>query len=156
MEAVGGSQGLLRIDQFLPLAVEALERGERTEAQSIYRMLLKVRPDDRDVANNLGFCVIPEHPAEAVSLFEIAIENSAPGLLLAMTYLNLALTHYELGNITEAREALDGAREQPLEGFSGYMWDLDKRSEGTWIATEIDGDLAEYAAKLEDLLDSSS
>jgi hypothetical protein len=156
MEAVGASQGLLRIDQFFPLAVEALKRGERAEAESIYRMLLKVRPDDREVANNLGFCVIPEHPAESVSLFETAIENSEPGLLLAMTYLNLALAHYQLGNVTEARKALIGAREHPLEGFSGYMWDLDRLSEGPWTAAEIDGDLAEYADKLEDMLDSSS
>jgi len=148
------ASGLIRVEQFYPLAVDALERGDRSEAVSIYRMMRKVRPRDRQVNNNLGFCLLPDEPVEAAELFESAIQTSVPGPLMAMTYLNLALARLRSGDAVRAREALQYGRENDSTEFTGYMWDLAKIADGLWVLAHIHGSLDTYAEQLEDLVEA--
>lgn len=155
-QSATGSKKLIQVEQFLPLAVEALKRGDRDEAASIYRMLFAVRPDDHDVVNNLGFCILPDQPAEAVRYLEKATETASPGPHLAMTYLNLALARYVLSDIAGARTALAHSREHNTEGFFCYMWDISRAASGAWVISDIHGSLRNYSDSLEELLDLAS
>lgn len=149
------NEGLLHVGQFFPIAVEALKRGDRAEAASIYQMLYDVRPDDQQVANNLGFCILPDEPERAAGYLEEAIEMTKAPSLLAMTYLNLALSHYVLGDIARAREALQNARSNPMDDFAGCMWDLASVVDGDWRLSDIHGALTVYADTLEELIDAA-
>ncbi|OBI00566.1 hypothetical protein A5678_19000 [Mycobacterium sp. E2733] len=149
-----GPAGLLHVGQFLPLAVEALERGDRAEAVSIFKMLYEIRPDDREVTNNLGFCILPEQPEEAAGYLATAIETTSSKPLLAMAYLNLSLARYILGDISGAREALDSARENPTDGLFCWMWDLAGIANGEWHLVYFNDGLSEYSDALQELLDA--
>lgn len=149
--------GLIKVDQFLPLAVDALRRGDRAEATSIYRTVYAIRSDDREVANNLGFCLLPDSPSEAAEYFEQSIKMaSAPGPLAAMTQLNLALARLITGDIEAASQSLRSARENRMADFSGYMWDLDEFCRGRWKMSHIRGDLSEYAGLLEEIVEGAT
>ncbi|MGE2714229.1 hypothetical protein ACQI4L_09240 [Mycolicibacterium litorale] len=148
----------LRVDQFLPLAISALEKGDRAEAVSIYRMIRRVSPEDRQVNNNLGFCVLPDDPQEGADLLESAIAgtNSA-GPLLAMTYLNLALARLLLHDYEAATKAIELASQMDMEGFFGWMWDLEAVAQGYWVLKHIVGDdLRLYADDLEQMVAASA
>ncbi|MEB4208757.1 hypothetical protein [Mycobacterium sp. 94-17] len=149
-----GPAGLLHVGQFLPLAVEALERGDRAEAVSIFKMLYEIRPDDREVTNNLGFCILPEQPEEAAGYLTTAIQTTTSKPLLAMAYLNLSLARYILGDISGAREALASSREHPTDGLFCWMWDLAGIANDEWHLVNYTDGLSEYSDALQELLDA--
>ncbi len=156
-EPGGNSTGrLIRIEQFFPLAVKALGAGDRAEAASIFRMIAKVRPDDREVMNNLGFCILPEEPAEAEALFTSALEDPSSELPIAMTYANLAIARFLSGDRAGALESLELARTHCAEeDRTFYMWDIASVRSGNWTMVEIDSDLREYIGELTECIEAA-
>lgn len=144
--------------QFVPLAAEALGRGDREEAVSIFRMLERIRPGDSDVTNNLGFCLLPDARKEAIECFERTLQRPPPRLA-SMTWLNLAIAQFLCGDVEAAAKSLAAAKAElpnlpPPKEFQGWMWDLEKLVHGIWELVEVE-ELSNYADRLADLIDAS-
>jgi len=111
----------LRPHHFMHLAVDRLNSGRRGEAVAIYRSLAELRPDDADVRNNLGFCLIPDSPAEAIDELTSAISHNN-GETSAMTHLNLALAHHRNSDDEAAQAAINRALTLRGLDYSAFMW----------------------------------
>lgn len=137
----------LDVGQFLPIAVEALGRGDYQEAASIYRMLHHVRPNDNEITNNLGFCLLPTAPKEAVEFFKKTL-GGPDRPVKELTLLNLALAQSLAGDYSEAEQSVNKARRYRQPGpFHGWMWSLDKVVDGIWTLGEVN-DLDKYTSDL--------
>jgi hypothetical protein len=61
---------LLHVSSFTPLALKLLYDGNTSDAASIYRAVVELRPDNYEALNNLGFCLIPTSPLEAITALD--------------------------------------------------------------------------------------
>lgn len=138
----------ISVAQFTSIALSAISRGNRSEAAAIYRSIGLVRPDDGTVANNLGFCLLPDDPQEARHCFDRALELPNPDTPEAMIHLNLALAHYLCGDIDAAAKSVEDARSAPQEASVAHLWDLEFAFEGQWATVRV-VELTNYADALE-------
>jgi tetratricopeptide (TPR) repeat protein len=138
----------ISVAEFTSIALGAISRGNRSEAAAIYRSIGLVRPDDGTVANNLGFCLLPDDPQEARHCFERALALPHPDSPEAMMHLNLALAQYLCGDIDAAAKSLEDARSAPQEACLAHLWDLELAFEGQWATVRV-VELTNYADALE-------
>lgn len=137
----------VRVDQFLPLAIESLGRGDHAEAARIYELVNRVRPGDSEVENNLGFCLLPSDPARAVELLEGALAHQS-GVQQSMTRLNICIGWMLQDELAKASSALIQAIDSDLSPFDGWMWEPEKALSGHWALIQIEGSLDEYATQV--------
>ncbi|ORV04515.1 hypothetical protein AWB93_00825 [Mycobacterium bohemicum] len=138
----------ISVAEFTSIALNAINRGRRSDAAAMYRSIGLVRPDDGKVANNLGFCLIPDDPAEAMKCFERALASPHPDVPRAMTHLNMALAQYLSGDTDAAVKSIEDARSSPPEVSLAHLWDLELALGGNWVTVRV-VELMNYADALE-------
>ncbi|WP_139333092.1 tetratricopeptide repeat protein [Mycobacterium sp. SP-6446] len=143
----------ISVDEFTSIALHNINRGKRSDAAAMYRSIGLARPDDGRVANNLGFCLLPDDPEEARRCFESALASPHPAAPAEMTRLNLALAHYLCGDTDAAAKAVEDARSSPPEACSAHLWDLEAVFEGEWKTVRVT-ELMNYADALERFISS--
>jgi Tfp pilus assembly protein PilF len=141
------SSDTISIDEMAPIALQAIARGRRDDAVSVYRAMEIVRPNDSSVINNLAFCLLPDKPVEALRLFEKAIGLPDVDYPM-MTRLNLALARFLCGDSTGATQELEEARNLSEPNAVAFMWDVDAAFDGTWETKRV-VKLRTYAEDLE-------
>jgi tetratricopeptide (TPR) repeat protein len=62
----------LRADEFVATAADLLQRGEFEDAANIFAGLVELSPEDGDALNNLGFCLLPIDPQQALEALQRA------------------------------------------------------------------------------------
>ena len=115
---------------FATVAARHLSAGEVHEAVHIYEGLVKLRPTDGDLLNNLGFCQLPLDPVEALislqraSLFPL----QAPIINAANRVLALMLVGRAEDALRLARESERIARTGQDEGTC-FCWSIEDSPE---------------------------
>lgn len=115
----------LSAQHFVGQALIHLQNGAPQDAADIFAALSIVRPGDGDVRNNLGFCLIPILPVQALNVLRDAatFPQSDPALNKA----NQAMALHLAGRDTEALSTLDLAisdldRLPAAAGRTWYVW----------------------------------
>ncbi|TFC19465.1 hypothetical protein [Cryobacterium glucosi] len=103
-------------------ALEAIESGNREIAATIFSSARTLDPSDAVLANNHAFCLIPDHPAEALSVLAEARRLGAATLVLEA---NVATAHLFLGDWLHTLRACDAAVEIGLTlGDEAWLWSI--------------------------------
>jgi Tfp pilus assembly protein PilF len=109
----------LHASDFTLIAVDYLAAGRHEAAAAIFESIDSLRPNDPDVLNNLGFCLIPQDPARALAVLEKSV--SVARRPSAITHANLVLVHLLLGNFDQAAELAARTKRLPAERDT-YLW----------------------------------
>ena len=131
-------------EQLARLAIDKVTAGEFEQAVALFRAAAALWPERlADIPNNLGFCLIPISPDEAVTTLNGAISHTGTPTL---TRLNLALALHLVGDedasLTELASVLQGPK--PADG--AHVW---APSEDAWTFVFVD-DLMGYAEDVAD------
>jgi len=113
--------GELLVSNFTGVALERLRSGKHEDAVAIYRGLADLKPEDPEVLNNLGFCLLPTSPREAAEALKKSI-SAAGDEVSVHTYLNLALAEHRAGGHEAADSAIALAAESDGLGAHAFMW----------------------------------
>ena len=73
-------------------ALSFLQEGRRTEAAALFEAALRYDRNSPDALNNLGFCLLPDHPDQALRYFEEAATSGRGDIELINVNRMLALT----------------------------------------------------------------
>lgn len=119
-------------------AVSLLTRGRYQEAATIFKFAANQRPYDANFQNNIGFCLIPEDPLEALRYLRTAAD---------MDYrhpaVNLHNQMYCHAALHRPREALTVAESmwpevRSTRSLGATLWRRDNRDK--WVITNVTGD----------------
>lgn len=110
------------VQQFLSVALNALNEGRRDDAVSLYRSILELE-DNAEVRNNLGFCLLPDYPADAVEHLLVATADEGFSGR-ATSFTNLALAYHMVGERKLGLEAIDAALDLVSKDDNAWMWPL--------------------------------
>lgn len=66
------TSGSLTMDQVQEQALKLLARGDRQTAAGLFEAIRAGSPENPEALNNLGFCILPDRPAEAVHHLTLA------------------------------------------------------------------------------------
>jgi tetratricopeptide (TPR) repeat protein len=99
-------------------ALEAIDKQRRDIAAAIFTSARTLDPKDAMIANNLGFCLIPDQPEEAIKALA---EAQALGETSLLNTANSAAAHYLLGDLDGALLACSEALKIGLED-AGTAW----------------------------------
>jgi len=94
----------LSIDQLVSAAAEFLEAGRRSAAAALFEAAKRDNPDDAEVRNNYGFCILPDNPEDGLQ--EI---RAAEALGFTPRSVNLANRMYGLFRLRRYASALEVA-----------------------------------------------
>ncbi|MDQ3663005.1 MAG: hypothetical protein M3454_18545 [Actinomycetota bacterium] len=118
----------LKIDAnlYAPVALKLLNNGEREAATALFEAAVALNDSDATAYNNLGFCLLPDHPKEAL----VALERAAD-LSFSNRLLNAANRLHGLAALGRYSSALELAskcysewRDLIVGVGSGYLWDF--------------------------------
>lgn len=110
-------------------ALEAIREQRRDVAAAIFTAARTLDPNDASLANNLGFCLIPDEPRRAI---EVLAEARALGRTDLLNFANTAAAHFVLGDLKGALEACDEARTFGLKKTHiAWLWALPMQGELT-------------------------
>ncbi len=119
----------LSIDQLVSAAVEFLEAGRRSAAAALFEAAKRDNPDNADVRNNYGFCILPDSPEGGLQ--EIL---AAEALGFTPRSVNLANRMYGLFLLRRYASALEVAERLFQEDdHQAWLWDWRKDPENTTI-----------------------
>lgn len=145
--AVRGRDRELTLDQAKDQVLSFLQAGDRRSAVDLFKAVCRRWPTSYEAHNNLGFCLLPDDPTQAVMYLHRAVELgfAAP----ATSAVNLMQAYLMLG---ENRLALNAAEEvwNDWEGSAPvvrvWLWDFrvdprpvlvsDPRLPTLWLAME--------------------
>lgn len=103
-------------------AVKFIEEGRRLEAVALFRASVLIEPDSAESHNNLGFCLMPDDPEQALSHFEEATRHGWPNLSLSEA--NRVLCLLKLGRRTSALDlATEFVSKEPRPVGRTWLWD---------------------------------
>lgn len=106
---------------FKSTAIAKLRNGQTEEAANVFRVLVELEPQDAEIRNNLGFCLIPNHPKEAVASLRESLAIGSPTPTL--TQFNLALALHLSGEAAEANAlVLRTLAEGSADEDSVFVW----------------------------------
>lgn len=108
----------------LQLGVTAFSRGEKDEAEAIFKEILKVQPTSAAAINNVAFVHLAQgRPQEALGEFQEAagLEFDMPELLNA----NIACCHYLLGEFQRAQELFAQSAAESLVSARSVLFGID-------------------------------
>jgi hypothetical protein len=118
------------LDEFVYVALEAIQAGKIGEAVAIYGALASVAPRSADVQNNYGFCLIPTDRELSSKVLERAAELAAEPDLTNVA--NRAVVAMLDGRPDEAIK-LATTHFSPYPTFKrAYLWRLKAACEGKW------------------------
>jgi tetratricopeptide (TPR) repeat protein len=128
---------------FTEASIGLLLAGRYDSAAAIYEALHRIDPTDPELANNLGFCLMPTDPERALALFVESISLSSHPQPVA--WANQVAALYVLGRDAEAC-ALAEQGHQHANTSSAWLWTInDSRIVGELGAVSS---VAEYVDNL--------
>ncbi len=122
-EQAGGPTGLNRtmLSKLGMSALDLLRIGRTREAATLFAFALHESPDDAELLNNLGFCLIPDDPRDALNRLEEAARRGYEHG--AINLYNRALCKMLLGDLKSSLDMITVA--WPLgEGKRASLWSL--------------------------------
>jgi hypothetical protein len=128
-EAEPAEAPALSIDQLVNAAAEFLEAGRRIAASALFEAAKRDNPDNAEVRNNYGFCLLPDNPQRGLQEIYAAEE-----LGFTPRCVNLANRMYGLFRLQRFASALEVAeRLFGEEDHEAWLWDWRKDPENTTI-----------------------
>jgi hypothetical protein len=128
---------------FVHFAAEKLQTGQSEAATGIYEGLYALSPDDADIANNLGFCLVPHDPGRALEILDRAW--SMRGQRHLVTLANRVFVLRLLGRVDDAvKEAALQLSCDP-HPQRAYLWTAD---EDGGLRLVDDQDPSEYISRI--------
>jgi hypothetical protein len=118
----------LKIDAnlYAPVALKLLDNGDREAATALFEAAVALNDSDAVAHNNLGFCLLPDRPKDALAALERAADLSFPHRLI-----NIANRLYGLVALGRYSSALELATKCHADWpnlfvgvGSGYLWDF--------------------------------
>ena len=79
------------IDMLVRPAVKFLEDDRRTEAAALFEAALRLDPRNANALNNLGFCLLPDDPEQALRHLDAAIDTGSADMEISNANRVLAL-----------------------------------------------------------------
>ena len=138
-------------------ALTFLKEGRRTEAAALFEAALRHSPNDSLALNNLGFCLLPDDPAEALRHLDDAIGTDKTHIELTSANRLLALAL--LGRWTSvcdlAESHLDRFTNSSPQGPL-WLWDIDSVLHDTGATIIECDDIGSYVEALHGLAMSKS
>ena len=133
-------------------ALTFLKEGRRTEAAALFEAALRHSPNDALALNNLGFCLLPDDPEEALRHLDASIGTDQA--YLELTNANRLLALVLLGRWTSACDLAEThldrfANSSPRE--SVWLWDIDPLLHDSGAAVIECDDIGSYVEALRDL-----
>lgn len=109
-------------DKAASRAAQLLSDGRHQEAADIFAGLIDIRPTDGNARNNLGFCLLPIDPAEALRMLQSA--SLYPNSNLLVTWVNRAMALHLTGRNADAVGALESAAAllPEVDGPRSHAW----------------------------------
>lgn len=108
-------------NHFKSTAIAKLHAGLTEEAANVFRVLSDLDPGDAEARNNLGFCLMPTSPKDAVTYLRESLEKGSPTPTL--TQFNLGLTFHLIGENSEALQiVLSALAEGEPSSDTNYVW----------------------------------
>lgn len=138
-------------------ALTFLKEGRRTEAAALFEAALRHSPNNALALNNLGFCLLPDDPAQALRHLDAAI--SADQTNLELTNANRLLALVVLGRWTSACDLAEshlGRFADSSSQQSVWLWDIDSMLHDSGAAVIECDDIGSYVETLRDLAMSMS
>lgn len=129
--------------EFQKVALKHLAAERFEAAAAIYEGLNILRPDDLDVLNNLGFCLIPTDRQRAIECLTRVIDEEPSPLM--HTYANLVLCYVLENDTVKARDIARAANSCAPED-TAYLWVYDHGEIPLQCASV--GDVAGYIERL--------
>ena len=140
---------------FMP-ALNFLNEGRRVEAAALFEVAVNHDPNDPYALNNLGFCLLPDNPEQALRYFEKAIATGRA--LTQLTDTNRVLALAALGRRTSAIDLattfLQQHADSPPRPSQAWLWDIDPVLQGTDPDLIECRDFLDYVATILAKLDS--
>ncbi len=133
----------LSIGQLTVAAIEFLEAGRRAAAAALFEAARRENPNDPDVRNNYGFCILPEDPEAGLQEIHAAGELGYAGM--DITLANRVYGLFRLGRFASALEVAGRLFREEDVGQQAYLWDWRK---GPDNATVINVNTRQYAVQL--------
>ena len=137
-------------------AVRFLGEGRRIEAAALFEAAVSNNPGSPGALNNLGFCLLPDNPEQALRYFEKAIATGQA--LTQLTAANRILALAALGRRTSAIDLaitfLQQHADSPPRPSQSWLWDIDPVLQGTDPDLIECHDLLAYVATILATLDS--
>jgi len=102
-------------------ALQLLKEGRHPEAAALFQFALSQYPDDPNAENNLGFCLIPDAPSDALTHLDRAAALGYKPEIINAT--NRAVCHLLLGNTEKCLEvATEQWAHEEAEGTFASLW----------------------------------
>jgi hypothetical protein len=136
-------------NQIKDQAVGFLRQGRRMAAAALFEALVGISPKEAENHNNLGFCLIPDRPQQALKEFEEALRLQFPSR--AMVTHNQMMAHLALGQPRLAIGVADGVWDlisEPKTYCPAYLWSKDGESWRLDLAPDAALAVAELAKSL--------
>jgi hypothetical protein len=121
----------LSIGRIMTAALEFLSAGRRTAAAALFEAAKRSNPNDAEVRNNYGFCILPDHPEEGLQEIHVGSE-----LGFDRRDITLANRMYGLFRLHRFASALEAAERLFLEeenDHKAYLWDWRKDADNATI-----------------------
>ncbi len=111
--------------QYQSLAMELLEQGRPDAAAGVFEAVLALEPLDADAHNNLGFCLMPDAPADALRSLEKAAELGYEPPVVNSA--NRVVMLSRLGRLAAAHDLADQAYRAAIGSTppTAYLWNLE-------------------------------
>jgi hypothetical protein len=123
-----------RAQDFTETAIELLSAGRYESAAAMYEALYKIDSTDPELANNLGFCLMPTDPERSLRLFEEAVRKT--NNRMPVTWANQVAALYVLGRDAEALSVAEAGCDCPQDA-SGWLWLVDHTRRITGLGVNI-------------------
>lgn len=116
-------------------ALEAIREQKRDVAAAIFTAARTLTPNDPSLANNLGFCLIPDNPVRAI---QILAEARSLGHKDLLNFANTAAAHVVAGDLQGALDVCETAAAFGLASMThvAWLWILPLGDDPTVLETE--------------------
>lgn len=113
------------LSRYVFAAVDLLRSGNRDTAASLFEVVIRFEPTNAEAHNNLGFCLLPDRPSDALYHFERASELGWGRNPFSLGNRIYALA--KLGRLTSALELAEDFFNTfgPSFAVYGWMWSFD-------------------------------
>jgi hypothetical protein len=116
-------------------ALEAIREQKRDVAAAIFTAARTLDPKDPSLANNLGFCLIPDEPVRAI---QVLAEARSLGRTDLLSFANTAAAHVVMGDIEGALVVCEEALAFGLttKTHVAWLWTLPLGADPTVLESE--------------------
>ena len=127
--AADKSEAVELISAYQRAAVDLLEDGSFDAAAALYRTLVEDRPANAEIRNNLGFCLMPTSPSEALPALEQADDLGYQPAIVNLA--NRAKCLLDLGRVGPAYALIE----------KGFNESAKNEPSTAWLWMTVDGHL---------------